>query len=123
LRPSTVAVCLTAAVLVLATGCAHQALAQRRLNARAAGIENTLSVYAERERLCPARLEEDAAYIRDDLALHAQRTAENAGKVGRFFADDVERWRTRQPDYRAEIDRILRGKPENFEWTAIILFY
>ncbi|MCH7872923.1 MAG: hypothetical protein IID33_14610, partial [Planctomycetes bacterium] len=47
------------------------------------------------------------------------------GELVHDYVDrDFRRWEERQPAYRSTFERlILRGKPENIEPTAIILFW
>ncbi len=105
------------------TGCQSQRLAQSRLDRRAGNLRWTADRLADREQRNADWIHRDLQYIRDRLQLDAVRTERNFVELDRWIQRDVDRWIDRQPVYRREIERILRGKPERIEPTAVWLFF
>ncbi len=104
-------------------GCQHQALAERRLGYRADALRWTADTLARSERMHGEDLGVTLAYIPENEQRHAESLAQSADGAARMLRDDVQRWQQRQPLYWKEIGRILRGRREEIEPNAIIMFY
>ena len=118
-----VTVSVMAALLMSATGCQHQDLAERQARMRRDNIARTVSAIVRSEASRPARIERTIAAIDRRMQRDAQNTALNGERVGSYIERNFRRWRERQRDYGEGINRhFLRRRPENIEPTAIILF-
>ena len=104
------------------SGCRHEPLAQQRLATRWDNIRTTTEKIADREAENPQRLTRAAEFIRDNLHHHATAFERDLHRVGAYLERDLRRWQENQPAYWREGGRILLGKPETIERTAIILF-
>ncbi|HUU99113.1 MAG TPA: hypothetical protein VM487_25550 [Phycisphaerae bacterium] len=104
------------------TGCRHEPLAQRRLAMRWDNIRTTTERITDREAQSPQRLARAAEFTRDDLRRHAIAFERDLHGVAAYLERDLRRWQESQPTYWRETGRLLRGKPETIERTAIILF-
>lgn len=114
--------CLSA-VLAAAPGCQPQRLAQERLSYRARQSEWAAGTLAAREQRSAVLVDRDLRFLQERLELDAVRTERDMAELDRLIRRDIDRWNARQPAYRRELQRILRGKPEQIESTAIWLFY
>lgn len=106
------------------TGCAHSDYASRRLEQRGAGMERTLETLTRSEAERPAQLNRGLR-----LAAEAE-TRERPKKLARelrgaeeILRHDARRFDERQQAYVREIMRLLWGKPELIEKTAVDMFY
>jgi hypothetical protein len=104
------------------SGCRYEPLAQRRLAMRWDNIRTTTERITDREAENPQRLTRAAEFIRDDLHRHATAFEHDLHGVAAYLERDLRRWQESQPTYWRETGRLLRGKPETIERTAIILF-
>lgn len=104
------------------TACRHEPLAQRRLAMRWDNIRTTTERIADREAESPQRLTRAAEFIGDNLRRHATAFERDLHGVAAYLERDLRRWQESQSTYWRETGRILRGKPETIERTAIILF-
>jgi len=104
------------------TACRQEPLAQRRLALRWDNIRTTTERIADREAESPQRLTRAAEFIRDDLRRHATAFEHDLHGVAAYLERDLRRWQESQPTYWRETGRLLSGKPETIERTAIILF-
>jgi hypothetical protein len=114
---------LSGVVLLGAAGCQHQALAERRLGYRADALHWTAETLARSEQMHWEDLGDGLAYIPENEQRHAEWLAQSAEGAAQMLRDDVERWQQRQPLYWKEFGRILRGRPEEIEPNAIVMFY
>ena len=116
--------CLAAVALLacLATGCQQRGLAQKRMEARLAGINETAETLAKREQKSPQRLAHAADFVDRDVRKDADALGRDFARVKAYLDRDLRRWQERQPEYWDKTERILRGKPETIERTAILLF-
>lgn len=104
-------------------GCQHSDYADRRLEHRLAGAERTLKAWQDSEASRPGKLERDFQYVGKEFQERSQKFDRSIRGAGEYLARDVKRFEARQEDYRHEIWRILWGKPETIEKTAIDMFY
>jgi hypothetical protein len=104
------------------SGCRHEPLAQRRLATRWDNIRTTTERITDREAESPQRLARAAEFIGNDLRHHATAFEHDLHGVAAYLERDLRRWQESQPTYWRATGRILRGKPETTERTAIILF-
>ena len=119
-----VAGAVVAALMMSATGCQHQDLAERRARMRRDNIARTVNMIERSEASRPARMGRTLTAIDRRARLDARNTVLNGERVENQVKRSFRRWQDRQPYYRKGIDRfLLRGKPENIEPTAIILFW
>lgn len=103
-------------------GC-NNPLAAERMAARERSFKQTADSLVCRERQSPELLKGDLAYLKEDEHAHEQMFARDLRDIQRRFDDDVQRWQCRQSDYLNKFEELLRGKPEDLERNAIILFY
>jgi hypothetical protein len=113
---------LALAGLGLAAGCDNP-LACERLAQRERSFKWTADALAYRERQAPERLKRDLDFIKEDEQTHKEMFARDLCQIQARFDYDVQRWQDRQCDYLKYFEEMLRGKPEDLEQTAIILFY
>lgn len=111
------------AMLAAVVGCQPERLAQSRMERRGANLRWAAGKLADREQKSVVWLDRDWRYIQDRLELDAARTDRDLAELDSMIRRDIDRWNARQPVYLREAERILRGKPENIEPTAIWLFY
>jgi hypothetical protein len=104
------------------SGCRHEPLAQHRLATRWDNIRTTTEKIADREAENPRRLARAAEFIADNLQHHAAALERDLLGAAAYLERDLRRWHESQPTYWREAGRILLGKPETIERTAIILF-
>ena len=120
-RTSTI---VTAAALAAVTGCQHQQMAERRAQMRRDNVDYVVDSIVRSEASRPGRVDNTVGLIERRWRLDVENTRRNGELVHEYFERDFQRWEDRQPAYRSAIERlILRGKPENIEPTAIILFW
>ncbi len=108
--------------LCAAAGC-DSPLARQRTADRERSLKWTVGTLAERERKSPERLQHDFEYIKREESKREQLFARDLAQAKAYIDFDIRRWQERQDDYAKEIWEQLRGKPENLERNAIILFY
>lgn len=108
--------------IALGVGCRHADLAEKTLQRRVAGMNNTLAVAAESERSRPAKLAHAFEFIDKDTRGSARRLEANVQALNERLEFENERWRENQSLYREKAAEIFGGKPENIEPAAIILF-
>lgn len=121
---------LLSLALLAAAGCAatethdrgHPSIADKRWNARTAGMQETLGIAAESESRRPEQTARAFRYIGDAIDRDVESLGRNAAWFGDMAADDINRFLSRQPDYLNEASDILRGKAEDIAPHAIILF-
>jgi hypothetical protein len=113
---------LALAGLGLAAGCdspaAHEQIAMRERN-----LKWTADALMYREKQSPERLKRDLEFLKRDEQRHEEMFARDLRQIQARYEYDVKRWQDRQDDYARKIAEMLRGKPENLERNAIILFY
>ena len=68
------------------------------------------------------RLERDAEFIRKDVQRDELKFHRDLRMLEAYLRFDLQRWQDRQPLYRERIGEILRGKPEQIEPSAIVMF-
>jgi hypothetical protein len=98
-------------------------VARERQQARANSLGWTAEKLAHREQIAGERLQRDADYIGWWVQRDVERTKLIPGAVQQYVEFDIRRWQERQSDYLSYTGRTLRGKPEQTEPTAIIMFY
>lgn len=114
---------LGAALLILGTGCQHQALADRRMQSRVDKLSATVNEAANDLPKRAEKLSRWPGFIEKELQRDAAKLDRDLRELDRLAAKDVQRWVERQPDYQKGIARELWGKPERIEPTFIELFY
>lgn len=112
---------LTLAALAATTGCENP-VARKRQQARADSVAWTTRAWAKREQTAPARLGRDFDYIGSGIRRDAELLDRDLHGLQRYIEFDLHRWQERQDDYLRHTGGILRGKPEQIERTAIVLF-
>ena len=110
------------AALCFSTGCRHADLADERYERRVASLHRTTDAYLDRESRSPRRLARAGDFINERLRQKSRATRQNFREFHAYVERDLRRWKANQPRYRKDIARFFRGKPENIERTAIILF-
>ncbi len=121
--PRAVALALLALGIAAALGCEPSPMAQRRTQMRLNNLHETGTMLAQSEQRRPANLREDMDWVKREQQHRDRDLKDSAAWFGQLFQRDVEHFKAQQPEYRREIERIFRGKPETIEDTAIILFY
>lgn len=114
---------LAALAALAATACQHRDYAERRLALRERHLQQTQRIWERQERTAPVRLGRTLAAAERELRDDDRSTRENVRELAEWVDQDVRRWTRKQPVYRAEIERILRGRPQNIERNAIWMFY
>jgi hypothetical protein len=120
--------CLAMAIaLSMAAGCASNPARTAQVNSRQRDrqqdINWAVSDLVQREQQCPKNLEIAARYISDDLKRSSVNFQRDLRFAGQWWQSDLNRFIQRQPEYRSEILRQLRGKPENIPAVAVDMFY
>ena len=111
-------------LLVAVAGCQQQQMAERRAQMRFHNIAFVVGAMERSEASRPGRINNTFGVIERKWRLDVENTRRNGELVIEFFDRDFRRWEQQQPEYRDAFERlILRGKPENIEPTAIILFW
>ncbi len=119
-----VAGAVMAALMMSATGCQHQDLAERRARMRRDKVARTVNLIERSEASRPGRMGRTLTAIDRRARLDARNTARNGERVENQVKRNFRRWHDRQREYREGINRhFLRRRPENIEPTAIILFW
>jgi hypothetical protein len=113
---------LVLAGLGLAAGCDNPT-AQERIAVRERSFKWTADALAYRDKQSPERLKRDLEFLKRDEQKHEEMFARDLRRIQARYEYDVKRWQDRQDDYARKIEEMLRGKPENLERNAIILFY
>ena len=108
-----------AGLLVVAAGCQASPQAERRWQQRVGGVGHTLGWYWANEEAAPARLDRTVRMGLDRIEHDDRALRRNLGEAEKMLRFDIERFERRQPEYWQEILRMLRGKPENIEPTAV----
>lgn len=111
------------AALCYSTGCRQADLADERYQRRVASLHRTTDAYLDRESKSPQRLARAGDTIDEKLKQKSRATRQNFRELHAYIERDLRRWERNQPRYRKDIARFFRGKPENIERTAIILFW
>ncbi len=86
-------------------------------------MDQTVKALEESEASRPGKLQRDFQFIGKELEERRQKFDRSIQGAGETLAHDVKRFEARQEDYRREIWRILWGRPETIEKTAIDMFY
>ncbi len=114
---------LLVAVMGLSAGCRHHAAVSRQARLRQQSMQLVLDTISGSERSRAARMRRTWGVIEHNTEVDYQRIRYDADYYGAFLRADVQRWRQRQPAYRAVFERVMAGKPQRIEPNAIILFY
>ncbi len=122
-RISGFALVALAAAGAATCGCEPSQLAQRRLTMRKENLRETAGLLAHNEQKRPALVKRDLDFVKSAEQHHARALHDNSAWFGQLWQRDVEKFKQNQPEYRDALKRIFRGKPEQLEETAIILFY
>ncbi len=109
--------------LCYSTGCRRADRADERYQRRVASLHRTTDAYLDRESKSPQRLARAGDTIDEKLKQKSRATRQNFRELHAYIERDLRRWERNQPRYRKDIARFFRGKPENIERTAIILFW
>ena len=104
-------------------GCRHADLAERRFALRCNRVERTADAAAEGERVRVAAITRTVNAIHRNESRHVEASRANLDELDAYWQRDCQRWIERQPIYRDEAWRILRGKADRIESNAIILFF
>ena len=117
--------CLSASLAAIAgflPGChdpAHQAVVQRRVD----GMKNTVSVFENMERRRPQNMADTIDVARDQYRHDVEKSRENPHLVGKAIQNEFDRFEDRQPQYRRDIEELLRGDPDNIKRTLPHMIY
>lgn len=108
--------------LVALAGCQHEDRAKAALASRVARLDATVYAAVRNETIRPSKLQAaldfTAARLRRDVA----RIPVTLERAGALLREDFERFERNQPVYRAEVEDVLRGRPERIELNAIYMF-
>lgn len=121
-RPIAAAALLVGAAVFLA-GCETSPAAKRRLQMREERFARTVDTWARSEAGRPAKVERDIAFVEQNLERQAVRLERAIHWVETWPARDVKRFRDRGPLYLDKAGKIMWGKPEGLEPTAITMFF
>ena len=114
---------ITLLAAALLCGCAEQKTVEAQANYRRSSMGWAANSIVTREKRTVPDLANDANYIAWRIDHDTHQTNEDLILIGKYIQQDVDHFIKRQPDYRREIDRQLRGQPEKIAHNAIILFY
>jgi hypothetical protein len=106
-----------------ASGCQHGDLADRQLHLRGRRLTHTADVLAQGERRRPRQLTDTLIQIDRSARWHAQASRTNLDEIESYWQREWRRWLQRQPVYRREASRILRGEAEHVGPNAILMFF
>lgn len=113
-----------AALLAALSGCAsNDPTFQAQAKFRREGFNFAAKTLVEREQKAPGDLAADFRYIDARIKHDVNRTGEDFVLIQKYIQQDVDRFISRLPDYAAEFNRQMRGKPEDIPRNAIICFY
>lgn len=83
----------------------------------------TVDTWARSEAGRPAKVERDIAFVEQNLERQAVRLERAIHWVETWPARDVKRFRDRGSLYLDKAGKIMWGKPEGLEPTAITMFF
>lgn len=107
---------------IASLGCETSSLAERRVQTREDRMNDTLTRWGNSIASRPERLDRTLSHIDRREREYAEKFRRSIEGVGRWYERDVEHMKFREPDYKRKLNEILRGKPENIERSAVILF-
>lgn len=110
-------------LLLLPVGCQHGRLAEQRFNKRNERLGRTATMLARAEAQRPAKLERGFQYMGRELERNAIQLETNTAAGFKMLDRDTQRFVDRQPDYWDTFLKLIWGKPESIEKTAIDLGY
>jgi hypothetical protein len=113
---------LPLSLTVVAGGCAPSPAADRRLHMRTDRMQYTVNTWAKSEQGRPAHLQRSLDFV----PYVVQRDTRRLKAAGEWFIDwqgrDIKRFQDRGPVYLDKTGRVLWGKPEGIEPSAIMFF-
>ena len=112
-----------ATIVAGAIGCHRGDLAARRTTMRGEQLGDTLSVIVESERKRPRKLTRSAEMLGAALSRDIRGAGATIEVIKRCLQRDRDRWLSDPPRYWPHARKLLEGKPENIERSAIILLF
>ncbi|MCK4340994.1 MAG: hypothetical protein KAY37_04645 [Phycisphaerae bacterium] len=114
---------LLSLLLLALAGCQHADLADRATQERLASLRRPIQVWGRTEQARPQHLNRTLTHAAWYFKHQREGLARNLPAAGQYFERDVRRSRERLPRGGQKTRELLYGKPEQIEYTAIMLFY
>ncbi len=106
----------------LLAGCGDPAH-QKRLAHRADGIRYATQTLQHLEKKRPGDLALTTEVIRDRHELDKQHLRDDLEGVDQRVHDEFKNWNEKQPAFRREADRLIRGNPESIRDTVPLILW
>lgn len=109
-------------LIASASGCQHQAAAEKRLAYREENLRYLIEAIERNEKKRRVSFDEIVVTIGQNIEDTQHDLRENSAWFAEIYQDSVDAWRENQPAYRETAEDLMRGRPEDIEPYAIIMF-